>query len=422
MHGLAVDTTPTPVRWPLLALPAAALALAGSTLWLATEAVPLVAGAAAPTTAAGMHLHQWLQAHDPRGMRDGRSVLLVAGPEELQLLADQAAHLAGGAARAQIAPGALNLQASLPLGPRWINVELDLGDGDTLPALLRRLRIGRLDLPAPLAAAALRFALWSHWDRPADGTPPLRDMLQALRLQPGQMVLRYRWRADLPQRLADWVLPAARLGLVRLYHDALATAVRRERRPQELTALMAPLFALAHERTQAGADAAAENRAALMVLAVYASGRPAARLWPTAHSWQPIPQRGSRLAGRGDFPQHFLISAALAAEGGGPLADALGLMKEVSDAQGGSGFSFNDIAVNRAGARFGELAVREPQRVQELLAGGATTALLLPEVADLPEFLSEREFVARYGGVGAPAYEALRAEIEARVAALPLYR
>lgn len=411
-----------PLRRCWLALPCAALALAAATLWLSTEAAPRVVGAAAPAAAAGLHLRQWLRAHDPRRMHDGRSVLLVAGGADLQLLVDQAASLVGGAGRAQLAPGALMVQASLPLGPRWINVEIELGQGSTLPALLRRLHIGRLDLPAPLAAAALRFALWACWDRPAQGMPPWRDMLQELRLPPGQAQLRYRWRAELPQRLAERLLSPQRLDGVRRYHEVLGAALRRERGPQELGLLMAPVFALARERTRDGADAAAENRAALLALAVYAGGRPPAAWWPAARTWAPVPRRALRLAGRIDFPQHFLISAALAAEAGGPLAEALGLMKEIGDTQGGSGFSFNDIAVNRAGARLGELAVREPRRVQDLLAGGVEAAGLLPDLSDLPEFLSADAFVARYGGVGGPAYERLRAEIEARVAALALYR
>ena len=126
--------------------------------------------------------------------------------------------------------------------------------------------------------------------------------------------------------------------------------------------------------------------------------------------------------GRGDFAQHYLVSAALAAEAGGPLADALGALKEVGDTRGGSGFSFTDIAANRAGARLGELAVRAPGRVQALLAGAPQDTALLPAVDDLPEFMGRREFEARFGGVGAPAYEAMISRIDARLDALDAYR
>ena len=119
---------------------------------------------------------------------------------------------------------------------------------------------------------------------------------------------------------------------------------------------------------------------------------------------------------------HYLMSAALAAEGSGALSDALGLVKEVSDARHGSGFSFNDVAVNRAGTRLGELAVRDPRRVQALLAAGPGPDELLPDLSDLPEFMPEAEFLERFGGVGAPAYQAMLASIEARFGALALYR
>ena len=46
----------------------------------------------------------------------------------------------------------------------------------------------------------------------------------------------------------------------------------------------------------------------------------------------------------------------------------------------------------------------------------------MPEASDLPEFLPEAEFVARYGGVGGTGYRRLLAEIDARVEALPVWR
>jgi hypothetical protein len=47
---------------------------------------------------------------------------------------------------------------------------------------------------------------------------------------------------------------------------------------------------------------------------------------------------------------------------------------------------------------------------------------LMPEIADLPEYMPEAEFKRRFGGVGAPAYKQMMQDIERRVAACALYR
>jgi hypothetical protein len=126
---------------------------------------------------------------------------------------------------------------------------------------------------------------------------------------------------------------------------------------------------------------------------------------------------------RQDFALHFLISAVIAAEAGTPLADAVGLWKELADARsGGSGFSFNDLAADRAGTRFGELAVGDPTRLQQRIAAGVGDADLLPQVSDLPEHLPEAEFVARYGGVGGAAYNRMLATIESRLDSMPMFQ
>jgi len=188
--------------------------------------------------------------------------------------------------------------------------------------------------------------------------------------------------------------------------------------------LIAPLFGLAAARSEGG-DPVAENRAALLVLAFFANGRGLQAIVPAAASWPRPAPRAVLLAGRQDLAKHFAISAAISAHSGAPLADAIGLYKELEDARGGSGFSFDDLAADRAGTRFGELAAggrgaaRALQR--RVLAGGAAQGLL-PPVADLPGGLQEREFVRRYGGVGAPAYERELERIDGRIDALPLYR
>jgi hypothetical protein len=117
-----------------------------------------------------------------------------------------------------------------------------------------------------------------------------------------------------------------------------------------------------------------------------------------------------------------MVSAALAAWAGEPLADAVGLYKELADARGGSGFSFGDLTADRAGTRLGEMAAVDPERLASLLARNPADADLMPAAADLPENLSQREFRRRFGGMDAPPYREMVERIEARIEALPAYR
>jgi len=90
----------------------------------------------------------------------------------------------------------------------------------------------------------------------------------------------------------------------------------------------------------------------------------------------------------GRLAQHFLISAGIAAAGGSRLADAVGLFKELDDSRSGSGFSFTDLAADRAGVRFAESATGpNAARLQGLLADKAEESLFMPRVRDLPEFM-----------------------------------
>jgi hypothetical protein len=187
-----------------------------------------------------------------------------------------------------------------------------------------------------------------------------------------------------------------------------------------LTTVLPELFALAAERSREQ-DPVAENRALLLVLGAWASGRGMGALLPEArvHPWRFL----LTLEDRRDLAQHFLVSAALAAAADTTLADAVGVFKEVSDADGGSGFSFTDLAADRAGTRFGERAVRSAESarlLQQQLAGGVAESALLPRIGDLPEYLSEPEFRRRYTAVGSPAYQELMQEIERRLDTAPL--
>jgi hypothetical protein len=163
----------------------------------------------------------------------------------------------------------------------------------------------------------------------------------------------------------------------------------------------------------------------ILATAFYVLGISLEQFLPEAVAWpRPVPQVIT-LDGRNDFAKHFMVSAAIVAYADTALADAIGLYKEVEDSRSGSGFSFNDLAADRAGTKFGEKSVagkEAAQKLQRRVASGLVDSDLMPAWLDLPEFMSEAEFKRRFGGIDAPAYQRTMQKIERRVAALSVLR
>jgi hypothetical protein len=132
---------------------------------------------------------------------------------------------------------------------------------------------------------------------------------------------------------------------------------------------------------------------------------------------------GTTLQGREDWVRHFSLSAALAVVEPSWLSDAEGLLKEEVDALGGgSGFSFGDLAADRAGVRFATAAtqsVAAAQVLQGRLAAPVDVADFFPEAADLPEDLHQAAFEREFGYIGSPRYLKVIAEIESRLDRCP---
>ena len=407
-------------------------------------AVPLAAAAVLAATAAMMQAepavasqpdvdHQdvaramsLLRTHDPRQARPGAVSSAAVRERDVEvLLSHGVRRWFNVTSRVSLQRGRATVQLSspAPANPfgRWLNLELQLEETGGLPAL-DSVHIGRLPVPAWLAERLGlylmgRAGLRAELDLAA-------DVVRRVRFAPQQMLVTYAWQGDSLGRLFGGLLSAEELLRLRPYSDRLVELSARPRTSFEvpLAPLLGAMFELARQRSAAGGDAAAENRAALLVLTLHANGRTVGSIAPPARGWpRPRPMR-LLLGGREDFPLHFLVSATLAAESTTPLSKALGVYKEVADARTGSGFSFNDVAANRAGTRFGELAAQAPRQLQQRLARGVQDTELLPRTDDLPEFMAEPEFQRRFGGVHAPAYNALLADIDRRIGALPLLR
>jgi hypothetical protein len=400
-------------------------------LWLGLTDQPLVVRPAALTADEMGRLHQVLRAADPRQAAPGQPagavrVLRLQGGDIDALVNDASQRLLRAPSRVVLEPGQARLQASmaLPANPFgvWLNVEALVHETTGLP-VLDRLQIGRLPVPAWLAEQVARRVIDRY--RATPQVDLVLEMVQRVTLQPPEVEVAYVWRDDMPDRLREALVPPDEQQRLRAYTDRLVGVTRQAPEPVALTALLPPMFGLLAERCRAPAcDAdteAREHRALLVTLAMHAAGQPMSRLVPGARSWPRPVARTVLLRGRNDFALHFLISAVIAAEGGGRLSNAIGIYKEVVDSHDGSGFSFNDIAADRAGTRFGQVAVREPRRLDGLREA-AREEDFMPVVDDLPEFMPDAAFRARYGGVGAPAYQQMMARIEGRVMACPLLR
>jgi hypothetical protein len=408
----------------------------GVLAWKALEKAPLVRQDVAFTPAHIERARALLARHDPRTLRPGVLRTLVLTESELDLAANYlASRWSRGSSRVALLEGSADLAASfeMPVNPvgRFLNVQATLVQTPGLPALAS-LRIGQLEVPPALRDWLVRQAigyLQSRADVDA-ATGMVRSVVmggQSLRLQ-------FVWNDRALDQLRAALVPPAEQQRLEAYQRrlvALAADGAASRSALRLEALLEPLLALAEQRSSGtgtgtgSGDWAAEHRAAIVALAFYVNGQGLDAIVPDAKAWTPPVPRRVLMAGRTDTPLHFMVSAAVAASAGSPLADAVGLYKELADARGGSGFSFNDLAADRAGTRFGALAVQPAlaaPRLQRLRARGLREADLLPDIRDLPEFLGEDEFKRRFGGVDQPAYRRVVSDIERRIGALALYR
>lgn len=261
--------------------------------------------------------------------------------------------------------------------------------------------------------------------------PDLRNMIDSialLHLDPGAAEIVFK-----PGECSDTFVPA--LALAVTGRTSVAAEIRAQVRhlvensgnlqqgDDRFVELLGLSFAFARERSAVG-DPVDENRAAILALAILV-GHPRVEIVVGPVFDEPLRERaqrdlaGTTLRGRFDWTKHFALSAGMVAMACEGVSDRVGLLKELRDAQGGSGFSFGDMAANRAGIRLAQVATfnaDSARTMQERLAGNVGVADVFPDVSDLPEDLPAAEFQARFGGVNGTEYQRMIAEIDRRLA------
>lgn len=303
----------------------------------------------------------------------------------------------------------------LPLG-LWANARLDAWPTGGFPRLTAQ--VGDLPVPGFLTRFGLETALqllrWRGRDLPA-----LDGLVRGFAVADGVLVMTVKSpviTTGVVDNLVGIVSdPADPARTAAIYCALVAAEVAA---PQsDIATHLARAMALG---TPASATAAiAENRAALVAVSMMAVGPRAGRLASDAgkrvgECLQKL--RHPQLARRADLAKHWALSAALGATLGGDVSEAVGNWKELSDSlPGGSGFSFVDVAADRAGLAVGKAAI-DPARALAFRAdmAAATNAKLLPlDATVLTEGVSNEAFKARYGTIESADYRAMTGRIDA---------
>lgn len=228
--------------------------------------------------------------------------------------------------------------------------------------------------------------------------------------------------------LQDLRLPAGEHERVVHYYNLLIDqGALHGDRTESLSVYLHPLIEEAAIRSARG-SAVAENRAALWALMIYFSNGGFEMLVGKLVSSQRrlvYSPYDVTLAGRRDLMAHFLASAAITLASQQGISIAAGEFKELLDSgEGGSGFSFVDVAADRAGIQFATVATADEDSalwLQQQLAADNSEVSFFPDTSGLRENLSDGQFREQYGDVESQRYRQEIERIDQRIARLLVY-
>jgi len=305
---------------------------------------------------------------------------------------------------------------------KYINFTFTLTKEDGYP-IIQSLYIGRLFIANELAGRILKKII-KH--------TPLKEYfilasqhVTDIHIENSKLVINYITPDDLD--LKEKLSLSNRNFRSVLFYQHLITKVIAQHNPKTLLSLaelLQPLFKSASQRSTLE-TAIEENRAVLIAISTYVNKKEIQPYIPFNIGPSTKQSYPTFMYKRQDMAKHFMAIAVLAASGAETFAYTLGQEKELSDAKQGSGFSFVDLAGDRAGLRFGKTAVasaKQAKAFQQHIGSIKDYKSFMPEVRDLPEKMSNIVFEQKYQSVYSTKYQKMLEKIDQRIAALSIYQ
>ena len=306
---------------------------------------------------------------------------------------------------------------------KYLNITLALGNvaGNPLPRLTK-FKAGKLLLPSYAAAAVLdyfiRHSVLNNYFLLA--TKPIK----AVTIEPDKITITYFSDLDIFVKARN-LLAGSNEAILSVYRQQIVETVSQHDPNWRLSLaeLLKPVFALAYQRSTT-ANAIEENRMAIIAVNDYVN-KDAKKILTLPATQSRAQYYSVFLYKRGDLAQHFIGSAAIAASVSGQVSTAMGEEKELRDAERVSGFSFIDLAADKAGTHFGEIATssaEQARKLQKNMMAIKNYSDFMPDPTDLPEHMNEVEFKDRFGSTSSLPYQQLLQQIDDRIAITPIYQ
>lgn len=378
-----------------------------------------------------------LKRFDPRLMDSTRTTTVRVSDVEISKAVGAAlTRLAPLRARVEARPngvwigGTAELPVSVFFVGRYINVQMVVAPSQS-ELVVSQLSIGSIGIPSWIVKPAMIFA--GDWFIGEGKGEPAYDSIRSVEVNGNRITVAFQPPGNLVADVKAAAGRAVHLGnseAVRDYYRKLTevSLAQRTAMPVSMSAYMGPLFKLAKKRSYKN-DPISENRSLILALALYFGDSRFELLLrdvkPGDFSDGTFDPGAVKLERRHDWVQHFATTAGLQVAAGSGISNFIGEAKEINDADGPSGFSFTDIAADRTGVRFAEVATRSTpsaRQLQSVLSEGTIETDFFPQVSDLPEGLSEVEFKKRYIDIDSEAYGVIIRQIDGRIESLALYQ
>ncbi|MCW8933492.1 MAG: hypothetical protein OQK98_02100 [Gammaproteobacteria bacterium] len=381
---------------------------------------------------------RFIQENKPQELKTGETANTSISQQDLNLALNYISEKAPGSFKGRLSSNVIldekqayvQMSFHLPKNPfgKYINITATLqsekSNQNSGAIKLKSLSLGSLDLPAIIAKPLAEYTHKILKDNIAEYNK-LSQSLQSVSFSKQQLTVNYMLDEEainsIKTQLSSLVISAELKEALIAQTDNLSKISYQLSSRPSLNELIRPMFELAEIRSTEN-NPVIENKAVFVTLGAYVLNKNISELFEEIDQ-KPIKVQKIYLIKRHDLSKHLLISAAITSLADSSLAESIGLEKEVDDSNGGSGFSFSDLAADLAGIRLAEYAIKNEEQarlIQKKLAVIKFETDYMPSISHLPEGLNQQQFNKDY--LNTASYKTTELMIKQRIDQLVIYR